>query len=125
MIRLKNEEEIIGIRKSCHLLADAFNDVIPQIKAGMSTYDIDKIFKDFVEAHGGKPAWYSEGFPGALCISVNEQVIHGIPKKNKIIKNGDLVSLDGGIDLDGYFSDSCHTVLVGEVKPELKKLSDV
>jgi methionyl aminopeptidase len=125
MIRLKNEEEINGIRVSCHLLADAFSYVIPQIKAGMSTWEIDMLFKHFVEEHGGKPAWYSENFPGALCISINEQVIHGIPKKNVIVKDGDLVSLDGGINLNGYISDSTHTVLVGNVKPELKKLAEV
>ena len=76
-------------------------------------------------SHGGKPAWYKEDFPGAACISVNEEVIHGIPSKKKIIQDGDLVSLDVGIDLGGYISDSSHTILVGNVKPELKKLDDV
>ena len=125
MIRLKNEEEIDGIRKSCHLLADMFKFLIPQVKAGMSTKEIDDIALKFIKDHGGTPAWYHEDFPGALCISVNEQVIHGIPSKKKIIKDGDVVSIDAGIDLNGYISDSCHTVLVGNVKPEVKKLDDV
>jgi len=125
MIRLKNEEEIDGIRKSCHLLADMFKFLIPQVKAGMSTKEIDDIAVKFIKDHGGTPAWYHEDFPGALCISVNEQVIHGIPSKKKIIKDGDVVSIDAGIDLNGYISDSCHTVLVGNVKPEVKKLDDV
>lgn len=125
MIRLKNEEEIAGIRKSCHLLADMFNFLIPQVKAGMSTKDIDDIAVKFIKEHGGTPAWYREDFPGALCISVNDQVIHGIPSKKTIIKDGDIVSIDAGIDLDGYISDSCHSVLVGNVKPEVKKLDDV
>lgn len=125
MIRLKNDKQIEGIRKSCHLLADMFNFVIPQVKAGMSTKDVDDLCKHFIVSHGGKPAWYKEDFPGAACISVNEEVIHGIPSKKKIIQDGDLVSLDVGIDLGGYISDSSHTVLVGNVKPELKKLDDV
>lgn len=125
MIRLKNSEEIDGIRKSCHLLADMFNFLIPQIKAGMSTKEIDDIALKFIKDHGATPAWYHEDFPGALCISVNEQVIHGIPSRKKIIKDGDIVSIDAGIDLNGYISDSCHSVLVGKVKPEVKKLDDV
>ena len=125
MIRLKNDKQIEGIRKSCHLLADMFNFVIPKVKAGMSTKELDDLCKHFIVSHGGKPAWYKENFPGAACISVNEEVIHGIPSKKKIIQDGDLVSLDVGINLDGYISDSSHTVLVGNVKPELKKLDDV
>ncbi len=125
MIRLKNEEEIAGIRKSCHLLADMFKFVIPQVKAGMSTKEVDDLCKGFITSHGGKPAWYREDFPGAACISINEEVIHGVPSKKKIIQDGDLVSLDVGIDLDGYISDSTHTVRVGNVKPEWAKLDDV
>lgn len=125
MIRLKNSEEIDGIRKSCHLLADMFKFLMPQVKAGMSTKDIDDIAVKFIKEHGGTPAWYKEDFPGALCISVNDEVIHGIPSKKKIIKDGDIVSIDAGIDLDGYISDSCHSVLVGNVEPEVKKLDDV
>ncbi|MBQ7619446.1 MAG: type I methionyl aminopeptidase [Treponema sp.] len=125
MIRLKNDKQIEGIRKSCHLLADMFNFVIPKVKAGMSTKELDDLCKHFIVSHGGKPAWYKEDFPGAACISVNEEVIHGIPSKKKIIQDGDLVSLDVGIDLGGYISDSSHTILVGNVNPELKKLDDV
>jgi methionine aminopeptidase, type I len=125
MIRLKNEQEIAGIRRSCHLLADMFNEIIPQVKAGMSTKEVDTICKNFMLSHHGKPAWYRENFPGAICISVNEEVIHGIPSSKRIIHDGDLVSIDAGIDLDGYISDSTHTVLVGNVRPEWKELDDV
>ncbi|MCI1208374.1 MAG: type I methionyl aminopeptidase, partial [Treponema sp.] len=90
-----------------------------------STKDVDDICKDFITSHGGKPAWYRENFPGAICISINEEVIHGIPSKKKIIHDGDLVSIDVGIDLDGYISDSTHTVMVGNVRPEWKKLVEV
>ncbi|MGN0739282.1 MAG: type I methionyl aminopeptidase [Treponema sp.] len=125
MIRLKNEDEINGIRKSCHLLADMFKAVIPQVKAGMSTKELDDLCKKFITSHGGKPAWYRENFPGAACISINDEVIHGIPSKKRIIKDGDIVSIDVGIDLDGYISDSTHSVLVGNVDSKIRKLDEV
>lgn len=125
MIRLKNEDEINAIRKSCQLLAQMFKEVIPQVKAGMSTKQVDDICKKFIIGHGGKPAWYQEGFPGAACISINEEVIHGIPSEKRIIADGDIVSLDVGINLDGYISDSTHSVLVGNVSPKIKKLDEV
>ena len=122
MIRLKNEKEIDGIRKSCHLLADLFRTVIPMVKPGVSTKEIDTWCFEFMKDHGGSPAWYKEDFPGAACISINEEVIHGVPSRKRIVKDGDLVSLDIGIDLNGYISDSTHTVMVGNVRPEYKKL---
>ncbi|MCQ2582861.1 MAG: type I methionyl aminopeptidase [Treponema sp.] len=125
MIHLKTIEQINGIRKSCHLTADMFNELIPKIKAGMSTWEIDKLFENYITSHGGKPAWWQEDFPGSVCISVNNEVIHGLPSKKRIIKNGDLVSLDVGINLDGYISDTTHSLLIGEVKPEVKKLQQV
>lgn len=125
MIRLKNLDEINGIRKSCHLLADMFNYVLPLVKVGLSTKDVDNLCKDFIMSHGGTPAWYQEDFPGAACISINNEVIHGIPSKKRIIKDGDLVSIDVGINLNGFISDSTHSVLVGNVKPELRKLDEV
>ena len=125
MIHIKTEEQINGIRKACHLTADMFNELIPKIHAGMSTWDIDQLFKNYIESHGGTPAWYREDFPGAVCISINEQVIHGLPSKKRIIKNGDLVSLDVGIVLDGYISDTTHSLLIGDVKPQVRKLQQV
>lgn len=125
MIRLKNEDEINGIRKSCKLLAEMFKFVIPQVKAGMSTKDVDDLCVKFIKAHGGTPAWYKEDFPGAACISINNEVIHGIPSKKRIIQDGDIVSIDAGIDLDGYISDSTHSVLVGNVSSEVRKLDEV
>lgn len=125
MTHLKNETEIAGIRKACHITADMFNELIPKIKAGMSTQDVDDLFKDYILAHGGTPAWWQEDFPGAICISVNDEVIHGLPSKKRILKNGDLVSIDVGINLDGYISDTTHSLLIGEVSPEVKKLQQV
>ena len=122
MIRLKNDDQINQIRKSCHELADLFNEIIPKVKPGVSTKEIDNWCVDFVRKHGGKPAWYSEGFPGCACISINNHVIHGIPSKHTIVQDGDLVSLDIGINLNGYISDSTHTIMVGNVSPEHRRL---
>lgn len=122
MIVLKNKYQVEGIRKSCKLLAQMFDEILPKVKVGMTTKQLDDLAVNFIKSHGGEPAWYREGFPGAACISVNNEVIHGIPSKKKIIEDGDIVSLDIGIDLDGYISDSTHTVMVGNVKPEYKRL---
>lgn len=125
MIRLKNEVQIDGIRKSCHVLASLYEYLIPLVTAGMSTKDIDDICVEFITKHGGTPAWYREDFPGAACISVNNEVIHGIPSRRRKIHSGDLVSLDIGIDLNGYISDSAVTVMVGNVSPEHRRLVEV
>lgn len=125
MIRLKNEEEINGIRKSCKLLAQMFEEVIPQVKAGMTTKQVDDLCVKFITSHGGVPAWYQEDFPGAACISINEEVIHGIPSSKKIIKDGDIVCLDVGINLNGYISDATRSVLVGNVPEKVRKLDQV
>lgn len=125
MIRLKNEKQINGIRKSCKLLAQLYEYILPLIKAGMSTKEIDELCVHFITNNGAKPAWYQEGFPGAACISINDEVIHGIPSRKRRIQNGDLVSLDIGINLDGYISDSAHTVMVGKVSPKAEELVKV
>lgn len=125
MILLKNEKQIEGIRKSCHLLADMFIEVLPKIKAGMSTQELDDIIHHFIVIHGGKPAWYREDFPGAACISINEEVIHGIPSKKRFIKMGDLVSIDVGINLEGFISDSTHSIIIGKSTPQVHKLHEV
>ncbi|MDR2182434.1 MAG: type I methionyl aminopeptidase [Treponema sp.] len=119
MIRLKNEQQIAGIRKSCKLLSAMFREIVPLVKPGVSTLDLDHWARRWIKAAGGKPAFLGYGdpgnpFPGALCISINEEVIHGIPSKRRIAE-GDLVSLDSGIDLDGFISDQAVTVEAGRV----------
>jgi methionyl aminopeptidase len=122
---LKNENQIDGIRKSCKLLAQLFEELIPQIKDGMSTKEIDDICVAFIKKHNGIPAWYSQDFSGAACISINDEVIHGIPRKDIFVKNGDIVSLDIGIDLNGFYSDAARSIIIGEGSPEAKKLVQV
>lgn len=126
MIQLKSPEEIEGIRKSCHLLSQLLDEVCAYVKAGLSTKDVDRFCYDFIVKNGGRPAFlHFEGFTGSACISINEEVIHGIPRRNRIIHDGDLVSVDLGINLGGFFSDSARTFEIGNVSSELKKLNRV
>lgn len=125
MIRIKNEKQIDGIRESCKTLARLYRALIPLVQEGNTTGDLDAFCVDFITKAGGKPAWYAEKFPGAACISINEEVIHGIPSKSRVIKSGDLVSLDIGIDLAGFISDSAVTVPVGAVGARELELLDV
>ena len=126
MILLKTNEQIAGIRESCHLLCQLLDSLDGKILPGMSTMDVDKICHDFIVKHGGKPAFLNfEGFPATACISINEEIIHGIPKKKRIIHEGDIVSVDLGINLKGYFSDSARTFIIGSVPPEVEKLVKV
>ncbi len=124
MIRIKNQKQIEGIRASCKALARLYRELAPLVKEGVSTGELDDFCVDFIKRAGGVPAWYSQDFPGAACISVNEEVIHGIPSKSRILVPGDLVSLDIGIDLGGFISDSAVTVCVGEPSAEARALMD-
>jgi methionyl aminopeptidase len=129
MIRLKNEKQIAGIRESCRVLSAMFNEMTPLVKPGVETIEIDRWVRDWIKKVEGKPAFFGYGprdnpFPGAICISVNDEVIHGIPSKRKIAE-GDLVSLDCGIDLGGFISDKSVTVEVGKVSVEAHTLNQV
>lgn len=125
MIKLKNAKQIDGIRRSCRLLAQVYRDLLPQIEEGMTTGELDRIAKELIQSRGGRPAFLGyDGYPGALCTSVNHQVIHGIPGKYKL-KSGDILSLDLGIDLKGYFSDQAITVPVGTISREAEGLLKV
>ena len=113
MITLKTPDQIKYIAQSCRLLAQLHDSLGSFIEAGMTTKEIDSYCHDFIVRHKGRPAFLNYmGFPGSACISVNEEIIHGIPGKRKI-ENGDLVSIDLGIDLDGYYSDAARTFIVG------------
>lgn len=126
MIIIKSPEDIKKLKKACKISADVLQYAGEQINAGMSTYELDKLIYDFIVAAGAKPSFLGYGgFRGSACISINDEVIHGIPSKKRVVKDGDIVSLDVGIDLNGYISDSCHSVLVGNVKPEIRKLDEV
>ena len=127
MIRLKNEKQIAGIRKSCKMLSAMYRELVPLVKAGVETIEIDRWAYNWITKAGGKPAFLNYGdrknpFKGSICISINEEVIHGIPSKRRLMP-GDLVSLDGGIDLGGFISDQTISIEIGKVRPEVHKLS--
>mgnify|MGYP005858323709 CR=1 FL=1 len=125
MIKLKNDEQIKMIRESCRMLSDVYAGVIKTVDEGITTLEIDRFCHDQITRRGGVPAFLDyNGFPGSICISINEEVIHGIPSKRKI-KNGDIVSLDLGINLNGYYSDAAVTLAVGKIDNETKKLLKV
>ncbi len=122
MLKLKNEEQIRGIRESCRLLSRLFAELRPLVREGVATRDLDDFARTFILKAGGRPAFLGyNGYPGSLCVSVNEEVIHGIPGPRRL-KSGDIVGLDCGIDLGGYFSDAAITVPVGKVGAEIEAL---
>ena len=124
MITIKTKDEINGIKKSCALLRSLFEELDGFIKEGITTKAVDVFCENYIKKHGGKPAFlYYDGFPASACISINEEVIHGIPSSHRIIKNGDLVKVDLGINLNGYFSDSAHGYEIGNVPKNVKQLN--
>lgn len=126
MIRIKTEKEIDGIRKSCHELAKLHDTLESFVEVGMSTKDIDDFIKDYLKKRNLKSAFYNyAGFPGQACISVNNEIIHGIPSKSKIIGKGDLVKIDAGINLNSYISDSARTLVMEGASKEHINLSKV
>ncbi len=127
---IKTLEEIKGIRKANQIIAKIYSDIIPPyLKAGITTSEIDKIIEDYIRKCGARPACIGvEGiygpFPSATCISVNEEVVHGVPG-DRIIQNGDIVSLDIVTEIDGFYGDSAKTFMIGEVDNESKRLLEI
>lgn len=122
MIKLKSINEINGIRESCKLLAETHKEIAKLVEVGISTIELDKFARDYIEKRGGVPAFLGYmDYPASLCTSINEVVIHGIPSTRKLISR-DIISLDLGINLDGYFSDAAVTLPVGNISAEAEKL---
>ncbi len=123
MISIKTDKEIELIRASGHLNYLTREYLKSIIAPGISTKEIDDRADEFIRAHGGIPGSKGyEGYPGAICISINEELVHGIGKSDKILKNGDIVTLDVVVILDGYYSDAAETVGVGDISKEKEYL---
>lgn len=121
----KSEEEIEQVRLSANVLSQLLGEVAQVIKPGITTLSLDKLAYEFIHDKGGTPAFLNyHGFPYSLCISVNDQIVHGFPS-DYIIKDGDLVSVDGGVNLNGFISDSAYTFGVGNITEEAQLLLDV
>ena len=125
-VSIKSAREIELMRESCRLLAHVHDELGKAIKPGMSTLDIDTLGEKLIRDLGCVPNFKDyHGYPASICVSVNEEVVHGIPNKHRILKEGDIVSLDAGLIYHGYHSDAARTHAVGKISPEAQKLIDV
>ena len=123
---IKNAHQIAGIRESAKINIAVLDYIAEHIHAGMSTEEIDRIVYERTTQMGGMPApLHYDGYPKSVCTSLNDQVCHGIPSEDIILKEGDIVNVDASTILNGYFSDSSRMFCIGEVSPEKKKLVDV
>ena len=130
MILIKSKKEIDYIRESCRIVAETLQLLKSNVKPGITTLELDKIAEDYIRSNNAVPAFkgYSQGgapgFPGSVCSSVDDEVVHGIPG-SRILKEGEIVSVDIGVLKNGFFGDAALTVAVGNISDEKKKLMDV
>ena len=125
-IELKTKEEIIKIRKSAQIVKKVLEKLKTIARAGIATLEFDLVAMEELKKYGAKPAFLGyRGFPKSVCISINNEVVHGIPSDKRILKDGDIVSIDFGVEYDGYFGDAALTVPVGKISNTAKKLIDV
>ena len=125
MIIIKSQQEIEIMREPGKVTGKILRELEDFIKPGISTMDIDKFVEDTIRAHGMIPAFKGYGgFPGSACVSVNEEVVHGIPSKKRILREGDIVSVDIGCIYKGYNSDACRTYGVGKISEQAQRLID-
>lgn len=125
MIVLKTTGELARMKEACAIAAGALQAAGNAVHPGVSTYEIDRAAHSYITKHGAIPTFLGyNGFPAASCVSINDEVIHGIPSKHRIVHEGDLVSIDVGATFNGYVGDNAATFAAGEVSPEAKRLSD-
>ncbi len=128
-VELYSFKEIEKIKRACDVVVEVLQALVKHVKPGVSTYELDLIAREEAKKRGAKPAFLNykppfsnERFPASLCVSVNEAVVHGLPKREQIIKEGDIISLDFGAYVEGYAGDSALTVAVGEISKEKEML---
>ena len=125
-VTIKSEREINLMRKAGEILARTHEELGAAIKPGMSTMDIDRLGEKIIRGFGCIPSFKNyNGYPASICVSVNDEVVHGIPNKKRILREGDMVSLDAGLIYQGYHSDAARTYGVGEISKEAQKLIEV
>ena len=126
MIHLKNSAQITAMKDAGRITGEAVLVARDMVRPGVSTFEIDQAIRRYIEKCGAVPAFLGYGgFPASACISINDEVIHGIPSKKRILKEGDIVKIDTGATYKGYVGDSARTIPVGEVSVEAKKLIEV
>ncbi len=122
MISIKSDREIKIMREAGILNYLTHEEIKKYVKPGVKTKELDKVAYDFIIAHNAKPSFLNyEGFPASICVSVNDEVVHGIPS-DRVIKDGDIVSVDVGVEVHGYHSDAARTYIVGKVSKEVEDL---
>lgn len=127
MIQLKSQREIEIMARGGKILADTVKLMERSVKPGMTTADLDKIAEEFIRSHpGAKPSFKGlYNFPASICSSINNEIVHGIPSRKRVLYEGDVVSIDVGVQYEGYHTDSATTVAVGNVNEESRRLLDV
>ncbi len=125
MIVLRTAKEIDMMRKACQISAEALQVAGEAVKPGITTYEIDQIAYRYIKKQGAEPNFLNyNGFPATACISINDEVIHGIPSKKRVLKEGDIVSIDLGAKVNGYNGDNAATFACGNISDEAKRLCD-
>ena len=126
MIKLKSEHEIGLMREAGKILAEVHNRLSEIIEPGISTLEIDRRGEEWIREFGCIPSFLNyEGYPASICVSIDDEVVHGIPKENVILREGDIVSLDAGVIYQGYHSDAARTHAVGRISEENQRLIEV
>ena len=121
MIVLKTARELTLMREACRISAGALRVAGEAVKPGISTWEIDRLAYNYIKSQGAEPNFLGlYGFPATACISINDEVIHGIPSKTRILKEGDIVSIDLGAKINGFNGDNAATFAVGEVSEEAR-----
>jgi methionyl aminopeptidase len=124
--RLKSSEEILRIREAGAVIHDVFDLIEKSNLEGATTFEIDMFIDQYIRSHGGRPSFQTlPGYNNASCICLNDQVVHGIPDKKRVIVSGDIISIDIGVVKMGYFADACRTFGVGQISPEKSELLHV
>lgn len=125
-IQLKNKSNIDKIKKCGAIISEVHSILKKLVEPGISTWELDKVAEDYTLSKGYKPAFKGyQDFPGSICASINDEVVHGIPSKNRILKSGDIIGIDFGVYKDGFYSDSAFTFGVGDINPDVQSLLDV
>ncbi len=125
-VELKSQDEIARIRAASLVVHDVLQAVISAVAPGVTTLELDRIAARETAARGARPAFLGyHGYPAVLCVSVNDEVVHGIPSARRVLAEGDVVGLDFGVQFEGFFGDAARTVAVGKARPEAQRLLDV
>lgn len=130
MIPIKSEKEIEIMRQAGKILAQTMKEIVPYVKRGVSAMELDRVAENFILSQKAEPAFKGYGhksrpYPSTLCVSVNEEVVHGIPRKNKILNSGDIVGIDCGVKFQGYYSDMAVTFGIGKISAQADKLIEI